>query len=199
MSTDPDAAARALRDHPTEGARTALDRLIARSGRFLAWLVFLAMVISVYEVVMRYGLDSPTSWVHETVVFLVAVTFSIGGPVAMARNRHIRVRVIYDAVAPHWRRWLDVFNDAVTLLFCLAMSYAGYVMFWRASHNPLGEWQFERSGTSWNPPFPAFTKGMIMLAVMVMTLQAVLHLTQSLRGQGPGQRASVNSDPGVDT
>lgn len=175
-----------LREEHDEGTRTPLDRLIAGCGRGLAWLVFIAMAISVYEVFMRYGFNSPTSWVHESVVFLVAVIFSIGGPVALARNRHIRVRVLYDAASPRWRRWLDVFNDAVTLLFCVAMSYAAYVMFWRSAHNPAGDWQLERSGTSWNPPFPALTKGVIMLAVGVMTLQAALHVIQSLRGRGPG-------------
>ena len=67
--------------------RTPLDRWVRRGGRYAAWLVFIAMAISVFEVIMRYGFDSPTSWVHESVVMLVALTFAIGGPVAMASNR----------------------------------------------------------------------------------------------------------------
>ncbi|WP_018717836.1 TRAP transporter small permease subunit [Arhodomonas aquaeolei] len=168
------------------GARTRLDRFINRGAKGVAWLVFAAMAISVYEVFMRYVLNAPTSWVHETTVFLVAITFALGGPVALARDRHIRVRLLYDAAGPRLRYVLDVFNDAVTLLFCLTMTYAAYVMFWRASHGPTGDWHLERSGTSWNPPFPALTKGIIMVAVGIMCLQAVLHLVQSLRGQRSG-------------
>ena len=33
------------------------------------------------------------------------------------------------------------------------MSWAAYTLFWR-SHDPSGAWTLERSGTSWNPPFP---------------------------------------------
>lgn len=168
---------------PDAGARNGFDRLVLRCGRSAAWLVFIAMTISVYEVFMRYGLDSPTSWVHETVVMLVATLFSLGGPVAMANNRHIRVRVLYDTVGPRVRLWLDRFNDLVTLGFCLLMSYAGYVMFWKSSHNPMGDWSLERSGTSWNPPFPTLVKGMILLALAVMTVQAACHLVQSLRAR----------------
>ncbi len=163
------------------GERNALDRLISRGGAIAAWLVFLAMAISVFEVIMRYVFDSPTSWVHETVVFLVATSFSLGGPATLAKNRHIRVRVLYDAVGPGLRVWFDRFNDLVTLGFCVAMSYAAFNMFWRASHNPMGDWQLERSGTSWNPPIPALAKGLILFALALMTLQALLHLIQSCR------------------
>jgi TRAP-type C4-dicarboxylate transport system permease small subunit len=78
---------------------------------------------------------------------------------------------------------MDRFNDLLTLIFCLAMSYAAFHMFWGASHNPLGEWSLERSGTSWNPPFPAMVKGMILFALALMTLQACLHLWQSLKAK----------------
>ncbi|MCK2183833.1 TRAP transporter small permease subunit [Halomonas getboli] len=162
-------------------ARSAFDRGVIMAARGAAWLVFIAMAISVYEVIMRYGFDSPTSWVHESVVMLVAVGFALGGPAALASDRHIRVKVLYDAVGPRFRLWLDRFNDLVTFGFCLAMSYAAYTMFWEASHNPLGEWQLERSGTSWNPPFPALVKGVILLALAIMCVQSFLHLIRSLR------------------
>lgn len=176
-------------DSMVGGERNALDRVISRGGALAAWLVFLAMAISVFEVIMRYAFDSPTSWVHESVVFLVAVSFALGGPATLAKNRHIRVRVLYDSVKPGFRIWFDRFNDLVTLGFCVAMSYAAFNMFWRASHNPLGEWQLERSGTSWNPPMPALTKGLILFALALMTLQALLHLIQSC------QRAPANKEP----
>lgn len=163
--------------------RNALDRLIVRGGRTVSWLVLVAMGISVVEVFMRYGFNNPTSWVHETVVFLIAVIFVLGGPAAMARNSHIRVKVLYDSAGPTLKCWMDRFNDLLTLIFCLTMSYAAFHMFWGASHNPLGEWSLERSGTSWNPPFPAMVKGMIMFALMLMALQASLHLWQSIRAK----------------
>ncbi|BES69032.1 hypothetical protein RE428_00500 [Marinobacter nanhaiticus D15-8W] len=164
-----------------EAARNAFDRAVLRCGRVVAWLAFIAMAISVYEVFMRYGFNSPTSWVHETVVMLVATLFALGGPVAMASDRHIRVRVLYDSAGPRLKCWLERFNNLVALGFCLLMSYAAYVMFWKSSHNPMGEWSLERSGTSWNPPFPSLIKGIILLAIAIMTIQAILHLVESFR------------------
>jgi len=168
--------------------RTPLDRLVNAAGGAISWLAFVAMAISVWEVVMRYVFDSPTSWVHETVIFLIACIFALGGPVALARDKHIRIRVVYDLVSPRLRWVFDVFNSFMTLLFTVGITYAASVMFWRSSHNPMGDWQLERSGTSWNPPFPALTKGVIFLAVAIMTVQAVLHIVHALRApQAPSE------------
>jgi len=121
------------------------------------------------------------------------VIFTLGGPVALARDKHIRVRLIYDWVSPRTRRWLDVFNSAVILLFGVGFSYAAWTMVSNAFFNPAGQWQLERSGTSWNPPFPALTKFFILLAVTLMTVQALLHLIQTLRT--PASPATLEISP----
>ncbi|WP_319530680.1 TRAP transporter small permease subunit [uncultured Cohaesibacter sp.] len=194
MSQDQQIAAPAAPSGTDGEIRTPLDAAINWCGRGVAWLVFIAMGISVIEVISRYVFDSPTSWVHETVVFMIAILFALGGPVAMAKDKHIRVRIIYDTVSPRIRRWLDLFNSVITLFFAMGMTYAAYVMFWRASHNPLGEWSFERSGTSWNPPFPALTKGIILTALAIMTLQTLLHLFKSIRDVGTAADDSKTSE-----
>ncbi|WP_245184409.1 TRAP transporter small permease subunit [Halomonas salinarum] len=183
MSDEDDRVPATAEGQAPNPVRSTFDRGVVWCARGAAWLVFIAMGISVFEVIMRYGFNSPTSWVHESVVMLVAVSFALGGPAALAGNQHIRVRVLYDAAGPRLKRWLDRFNDLVTFLFCLAMSYAAFLMFWDASHNPFGEWSLERSGTSWNPPFPALVKGMIMLALIIMCVQSFIHTIQSFRGK----------------
>ncbi len=161
--------------------RTGFDRIIDKSANVVSWLVFIAMVISVIEVVSRYVFDSPTSWVHEMVIFMIAILFALGGSVALARDRHIRVRIIYGAVSPKWRRRLDIFNGVLTICFTFGMSYAAYVMFYRSVADPLGGWTLERSGTSWNPPFPSFTKAVILFALLLMAVQSILHLVHAIR------------------
>lgn len=162
--------------------RTWLDAQICKAGNLIAWIVFVAMGISVFEVFSRYLFNSPTSWVHESVVFLVAITFCLGGPVAMARDKHIRVRMIYDALPISKRKYLDILNSLITLVFSGGFTYAAFMMVWTATHNPFGEFQLERSGTSWNPAFPAYIKIVILIGLATMTLQTILHLIYFLRG-----------------
>ncbi|MTI15901.1 TRAP transporter small permease [Rhodobacteraceae bacterium RKSG542] len=169
--------------HATDGImRTWLDRQVAKVGDWVAWIILASMAISVFEVFSRYLFNSPTSWVHETVVFLVSIAFCIGGPVALARDKHIRVRMIYDMLPPEKRNYLDIVNTLIALLFCVGFTYASYLMMLKSVFNPAGDIYLARSGTYWNPPFPAYVKMIIFGTLCVMTLQSIMHLIYFLRG-----------------
>lgn len=170
-----------VRDGHTPEIRTPLDRWIAVSGHFFAWAIFVAFAVSVYEVIARYAFGKPTIWAHESTTFLIAVIFLVAGPIALARDKHIRVRVIYDAVTPRVRRWLDVLNSCIALVFLSGLTYAGWTMTWKATHTPTGDLYFQTTGTAWNPPTPALIKIAILLCAGIMLVQTVLHLIEALR------------------
>ncbi|MBW8637356.1 TRAP transporter small permease [Hoeflea sp. WL0058] len=168
-------------EDPDAGTRSRLDRLVARSATVLSWAIFVAFAISVYEVIARYVFDSPTLWVHESTTFLIAATFLIGGPIALARDKHIRVRMIYDAVSPAVRRWLDIVNSVIAMIFFAGLGYAGWVLAWKATHTPSGDIRFEGTGTAWNPPTPALLKIIILICVVLMLFQSAIHLVKAIR------------------
>ncbi|MAZ83495.1 MAG: C4-dicarboxylate ABC transporter permease [Rhizobiales bacterium] len=173
---------------PPDFEKTWLDHALETSGKIFAWAIFAAFLISVFEVISRYVFDSPTYWAHETTTFLIAAVFLIGGPVALAGNKHIRVRMVYDAVGPKGRKILDIFNCVVAMLFFAGLGYAGAIMAWKATHTPTGEIHLEGTGTSWNPPTPALLKIIILFCVIVMFVQSALHLIQVLRRDTREQR-----------
>ncbi|ANG64757.1 C4-dicarboxylate ABC transporter permease [Marinobacterium aestuarii] len=160
----------------TEQETTGMDRLVDKAGKLAAWLVLIAMLISVFEVISRYIFNAPTTWVHETTIFLVASIFAIGGPYALARNRHIQIRIVLDLLSPQKRRWLEVLNLVLGIGFCVAIGYAAWVLAHGATHTPTGDWRLETSGSSWNSPLPAFTKIVILLSVVLMALQLIVRL-----------------------
>ena len=170
-----------VRDGHTPEIRTRLDRWIAASGQVFAWAIFLAFAASVYEVVARYVFDNPTIWAHESTTFLIAVIFLVGGPIALARDKHIRVRIVYDAVTPRVRRWLDVLNSLIALVFLGGLTYAAWTMTWKATHAPTGAIHLQTTGTAWNPPTPALIKITILFCAGIMLVQTVLHLVEALR------------------
>ncbi|PWW00104.1 tripartite ATP-independent transporter DctQ subunit [Hoeflea marina] len=161
--------------------RSGLDRAVAGSTKFFAWAIFLAFLVTVFEVISRYVFDAPTFWAHESTTFLIAAIFLVGGPIALARDRHIRVRMFYDTVSPAGRRWLDIVNSAIALVFFAGLAYAGWIMSWKATHTPTGEIHLEGTGTSWNPPTPALLKMLVLICVVVMFAQTVMHLIAALR------------------
>lgn len=169
-----------LDDHEAE-IRSPLDRAIAGSTKFLAWAIFLALGITIIEVVARYVFNSPTYWAHESTTFLIAAIFLVGGPVALARDKHIRVRMIYDAVSPAKRRLLDILNSLVALGFFGGLAYAAWIMVSKSWFTPTGALHLEGTGTSWNPPTPALLKMLVLLCVIVMFIQTLLHLIAAIR------------------
>lgn len=166
-----------------EPGRGLLDRGIRCGGQAVAWLVFLAMLVSVFEVVMRYGFNAPTEWAHETTTFLVAAIFALGGPYALATNRHIQIRILLDRLSPRKRSWLELLNLFLGILFCLAIGYAAWVLAYNATHAPDGSWRLETSGSSWNQPLPAFTKIVILVSIALMAVQQAVRIATHRRAR----------------
>lgn len=183
MTEDPELVARA--DEADAGIRTGLDRVVAGSSRIFSWAIFAAFAIAVIEIFARYVFNKPTFWAHETTTFLIAAIFLVGGPIALARDRHIRVRVIYDAVSPQRRRWLDILNSSIALVFFAGLAYAGWIMSSKAVFTPTGEIRLEGTGTAWNPPTPALLKMLVLFCVALMFVQTLLHLISAIRRKVP--------------
>jgi TRAP-type C4-dicarboxylate transport system permease small subunit len=182
MTLEPDFDEDVARDGSAQHEiRTGFDKVVAWVVRPLSWLIFVAFAVSVYEVIARYVFDSPTLWAHETTTFLIAVIFLVGGPIALARDKHIRVRMFYDRVGPQGRRLLDIVNSIIALIFFCGLSYAAWTMAWGGTHGPAGDFRLERTGTGWNPPTPAFIKIVILICVAAMAIQTILHLVEALR------------------
>lgn len=168
-------------EHEDSDVRTGLDRNISKSTKILAWVIFIAFVITVIEVIARYIFNSPTYWAHESTTFLIAATFLIGGPIALARDKHIRVRMFYDAVSAPKRRLLDIVNSIIAMIFFAGLSYASWIMVSKSWFTPTGVLHLEGTGTSWNPPTPALLKMLVLICVIVMFIQTLLHLIAAIR------------------
>lgn len=163
-----------------------LDIVIVKIGNAIGWLYLAAVVISIFEVIMRYGFNRPTAWVHETTLMLVGIGMLWGGTYCMAEDRHIRVTVIRDAMGVRLRRIVDVIVGVLTLLFCLGLSWAGYIMTSKALFDPTGAFHIQRSGSAFNSPAPGVVKTVLFIVIILMTLQAIQQLWRKvarLRGK----------------
>jgi TRAP-type C4-dicarboxylate transport system permease small subunit len=58
---------------------------------------------------------------------LVYLVF-LGSGLAMIEDKHIRVDFILNQFPPKIRKWVELFNNLVTIAFCLVMVYAGFVL-----------------------------------------------------------------------
>ncbi|WP_265501537.1 TRAP transporter small permease subunit [Paracoccus beibuensis] len=160
-----------------------LGRWIDRLAIVPALGLVVAMLILIQEVVLRYVFGRPTIWAHETTVFLCAISFIYGGLLCAARDRHIRVVLVYDILPPAARRVADILISAVCGLSAAAFAWAAWQMVKRAAWRPDGSFHLETSGSAWNPAYPGILKILLMVALAIMALQfAILTINYARKG-----------------
>lgn len=156
-----------------------LDRLARRLGESLCWLFAVAVVLTAFEVVMRYVANSPTIWVHDTVILLTAICFVAGGSYALERRSHIQITSVYGTLSPRTRGMLDVLIALAAAFFLGALAYGAALQSVEALGLTGG--RLETSGRAWDVPIPAVLKTVLALGVILMTAQSLLHAVQAWR------------------
>lgn len=151
-----------------------LGPLVRRAGEAASWLYLAVVVITAYEVTMRYLLNAPTLWVHELSVALAATCFVIGGPYVHQDRHHITISVVYDRMGPATRRWARALGSLLTLVFCGFLVIATFVQ------AGLALKVMEKTGTALNWPIPVYLKTLFAVCTVVMTLQSLLHFVRDL-------------------
>ncbi len=165
----------------TPEIRTSLDKVIEFIGEKLSLIFLFIVAITFFEVFVRYVLNSPTIWVHETAMFLGGSLFIFGGAYALATDKHVRVVLIYDNVTTRTRHFLNIFHHIMGLIFSSMMTWAAYKMVKESWIKPWGDWQLETSGTAWDTYFPAYLKAIVFITMIIISIQFILKLIAEIR------------------
>jgi len=152
-----------------------VGRLVRRFGEAASWLYLVVVVITAYEVAMRYLLNAPTLWVHELSVALAATCFAIGGPYVHQGRRHISITFLYERMRPAVRRRVRTLGSLLTLVFCAFLAHA------TVTQAALALRVMEKTGTAINWPIPAYLKTLFAACTVILLLQSLLHLAEDLR------------------
>ncbi|MGH3355410.1 MAG: TRAP transporter small permease, partial [Nocardioidaceae bacterium] len=117
-------------ESPVLRALRAVDRLLVRvmsALRVVAGLVIVAMMlVTVYDVIMRYAFAAPTEWALtlSTAGVLAATFFAM--PHLVAVRGHIDMDLLYRRFGPTGRLVADVITGVATLSFGVGMAWLGY-------------------------------------------------------------------------
>ena len=160
-----------------------IDRLNRLLGERLCYLYLAAVVITAYEVVMRYLLNAPTSWAFELTILLCAICYLLSGGFVTAQRKHIAITAVYDLMPPRIRWWLDL---VAMLTGILAMGLLVWAA-WRPA--VLAVRVMERTGSAWNSPSPAIIKPLIAIGALLIVLQLLVQLYRHLTGRPDPQPA----------
>jgi len=94
----------------------AVDWINAKLGVVAYWLVLIACLISAGNAASRYVLsESSNAWL-EIQWYMFSGIFLLGAAYTLKVNEHVRVDLVYAAVSPRVRLWIDVFGLIFFLL-----------------------------------------------------------------------------------
>lgn len=138
----------------------------AYTGKVLSVLIIFMTLILTYEVVLRYGFNSPTHWAHEITCAIFAAYSVIGGGYALLLNQHIRSDVIYARFSERGKAICDLIAFPLLFMLLILIFIQGFNM---ALSSTLAR---ETTCTMFRSPlYPV--KICIPLAALLMLLQTL--------------------------
>jgi TRAP-type mannitol/chloroaromatic compound transport system permease small subunit len=164
-----------------------IDAVNSRIGRWAAWLVLVAVVISAGNAMIRKAFDvSSNAWL-ELQWQLFSAIFLLCAPYTLLRNEHIRIDIVNQRFPQRLRDWIDLLGHFLFLMpFALLMVYFGWPFFW-ASYS-IGEQSGNAGGLAQWP-----VKFLVPLGFALLALQGVSEIIKRIavmRGLIPDPHAS---------
>lgn len=152
------------------------------SGRLVAWLTLVMVVVTFAIVVLRYLFDLGWIAMQESVVYMHAVVFMIGAAYTLKHDGHVRVDIFYRRLSERGRAWVDLFGALFLLL-----PVCGFI-FWISWEYVAESWAlFEGSREAGGLPGVFLLKSIILVMAAQLVLQGVaqaLHNILFLLGGG---------------
>ena len=106
------------------------DRLLSVMAAIAAGaLAFMALSVD-YEIVMRYFLGRPTSWVVDFTEYALLYCLFLASPWVLARNAHIRIDILLQYFSPATVRGLELVSSIIALAACAVFFIASAVVTW---------------------------------------------------------------------
>lgn len=150
-----------------------LDAISVYSGRIFAYLSIPVIIVIMVEVIGRYIFNHPFVWAHETMTFISAFIYMLGGGYVLLQRSHIGVDVLIKKFSVRGQAIINIFASAFFFIYIYILSKATF-QFAATSLRIM-----EKSGTPWNPPvYPI--KIALLVAVVLIFLAGIANLIRDL-------------------
>ncbi|MDX3968448.1 MAG: TRAP transporter small permease subunit [Bradyrhizobium sp.] len=151
-----------------------IDAFTRWTGKRVAWLIVLAVIISAVNATIRKTFDtSSNSWLELQWV-LFSIVFLLCSPWTLLDNEHIRIDIVNNALPKKTRNVIDVVGHLFFLIpICIVMIITGVPFFQRSFHIN------EQSGNAGGlPQWPA--KSLIMIGFAMLLVQGISELIKRI-------------------
>jgi len=150
-----------------------VEKINIKIGKASSYLIFVFMMLMVFEVIARYFLQSPTNWVHEMCGQLFAAYIALTGGWVLYDKGHVAVDIIYQYFPEKVKNLADIIVSLTALFMFVVLFWQGYKYAWHAIVTN------QHSHTLFGPPmWPV--KLMLPIGSLLFLLQIFADLARSI-------------------
>lgn len=153
-----------------------IDAFTEWCGELVSLLTSIMVLITCTIVVMRYGLESGSIALQESLSYLHATVFMLGIAFTLKRGGHVRVDIFYRNYSPKTKALIDLVGTVVLLFpVCLAI-------FWLSFEYVSSSWAIrEVSSESAGLPWIYLLKTLLLIMPILLLLQAISEFSRLVR------------------
>ncbi|MGX1097117.1 TRAP transporter small permease subunit [Amorphus sp. MBR-141] len=143
-------------------------------GKAAAWLIVPMVGALVYEVIARFGFNSPTMWAYDATFMFYGALFMLGAAYTLGLDSHVRADFLFNIMSPRWQGLID-------FLFTLCLFFPAMYFFTVATFDyALVSWyRGERIPTSPMMPIIYPLKTVMPITGALLLIQGVSELLKS--------------------
>lgn len=152
-----------------------LDGFSDLTGRAVAWLTPIMVILTFAVVILRYFFGFNTTAIQDSVMYMHASVFLLGAAYALNKGAQVRVDIFHRSMSPRNKAWVEAVGCLIFLLpFC------GLILF-SSWHYVLQSWAVTEGARDANGlPLVYLLKSLLPLAATTLALQAVADTCHSL-------------------
>ncbi|MFH1933584.1 MAG: TRAP transporter small permease subunit [Pseudomonadota bacterium] len=158
-----------------------IDKINCWIGKVVSIFVLLIMSITLLEVVLRYGFNRPTMWVHETSQQIFAIAFLLGSAYTLREGGHVRVDILSRRLSTRGRATLEIVTSLFYFIFNATLLWKGGEMAYESVM------MLEKTQTPWEP-YVFYVILAIPIAAILMLLQGIVDFIRNLKTVANGER-----------
>ncbi len=151
-----------------------MDKISIRVGHAASWMTLMLVLVTMYDVIMRYIFKAGSIWIQESEWHLFAANFMLAASWTLLRNGHVRVDLFYVKFSTKTKAWVDLIGSILFLLpFCILIVYSSIPFvfdswaIWEGSSDPGGL------------PARYILKSIIPLTFILLALQGISEIIKN--------------------
>lgn len=150
------------------------NRFQKQFGQWVAWGSLSLVLISALVVVLRYGFNTGSIALQESIMYNHAILFMLGIAYTYEQDKHVRVDVFYSQMNEYQQAWVNFLGT-----FLLALPVMLFVI-WSGWEYVATSWQIQESSTeSGGLAYLYLLKTLILIMAGLVIMQSLAVLAKS--------------------